>query len=440
MVVSLSATLVFAAGVSPASGDTAVRFEGVASAYGVDFTLSNPSIPIGFVVQGAGPVAQALLSPIRADGFASMPYPGDVAANITGALGSLLLNGLPLPPYPFYASSSLGSPTASADFPGITLTSVSDADRTSASAVAGTSASGFESTADVRATDGGGIATARTKMTGLQLGGILAIGAVESSATVELRADGTLKRSSSLAIGHIGVPGLGIRLPTTTPSQVPVPVPIPGLPQLGSIPLPPIPLPLGGSVIAAPDIGFVDGSFTITLPGAGPTQTFAIPTQTVLDAFAASGFTLTYQPAEETPSGVIAASLLASTVLPAPPANAIANGETPINFAIGRASASIDPTGGQRPSAPVSRAPSGTSGPVSGASPSNSQSAVASSGSSAALSPSTSRAAGAANSATGTTVFGTNLGSAYSFYLVFVGIGLVSLMSTQLLRLLGVRT
>jgi hypothetical protein len=432
--------LVYASASPSASGADTVAFEGVASSYGVDFTLANPSIPIGLVIQGAGPVAQAALSPIVADGFASVPYPGDVVANLPPAIGALLLNGFQVPPYPFYTASSLASPRTTANFPGITLTSDSSTTRTSSSAVAGTPGLGWESRADVRGNDdGSGVATANTKAAVVSVGGLVDISGINSSATVELSSSGVLKRSSSLSIGRISVPGLNVRIPESTPSAVPIPVPIPGLPQIGSIPFPSIPLPLGGTVIEAPDIGFVDGTFTIGLPGLGPAQRFAIPAQPVLDAFKALGLNITYQPASETPTGIIAASLLVSTVLPSPPANEFFNGPTQINFAIGRASASI--AGGASDTPVDLGTGSGDIGSGSVDLPTSLDGSSPTFGSPGmpSLTPTIGRSRAVSPGAT-QAVSSIDLGSAESFYLVFVGLGLVAVLGGQVLRLLGVRT
>ncbi|MFN2537892.1 MAG: hypothetical protein ABR549_07020 [Mycobacteriales bacterium] len=87
----------------------AATFTGSAAAYGIDSTVSNPSVPLGLVVQAAGPAAQATLSSLQqSDTFASFPYPGEGVAGLPGVVGGTA--GVPLPAYPFIVATSLGEP------------------------------------------------------------------------------------------------------------------------------------------------------------------------------------------------------------------------------------------------------------------------------------------------------------------------------------------
>ena len=430
------------AGTGQAEAGTTPTFQGLASAYGFDATLSNPSIPLGLTLQGAGPVAQASLSPIKSDAFASFPYPGDTIANLPGVAGAAFLNGFPLPPYPLYINSSLGDPDRSSNFPGITLEAHSGRTQADAVAALGTDGFGYTSTADVRlGDDGRPVATARTEITGLRLGGVVEISGMVSTVSVRMAADGSLERTSSLSIGRIGVPGLQLTLPHETPSSAPIPVPIPGVPQVGSIPLVPLPIPLGGTTIAAPDIGFVDGTFTVTLPGIGALDPVAVPAAPVLDALGALGIEASYQPAVETADGLVGASLRISTRLPAPPENQIANGETVIAYDLGRATASLGAPQGARPAARPSSAPSstGSATPVAGG-PSTGLGNPAIARPAAPATVSEPASVAAPLTAGSISFGGFRLPSMTAFYLVFVGIAAAGAASSHLLRLLGVRT
>jgi hypothetical protein len=338
--VLLAAPIGLAGAQDAGSGSLQRTFDASAAAYGFDSTISNPSIPIGLVIQGAGPTAQTQLSSLgQANSFASFPYPGDTVAALPGTVSGLF-GGLPLPEYPLIVSTRAGEGRKSANYPGIALGAQSSDNATDASAVLGTDAIGFDSDARIRVTGSEVTAEATTELRGITLGNLVRVTGVESFAKAVLGSDGKVTTSSSMSIGRISVPGLKITIPSQTPEQIPLPIPIPGLPQLPPIILPPVPLPLGGTTIEAPDIGFIDGQFAITLPFLG-TAKFAVPAEAVLAAFKAAGVDITFQAAQVTDTGVVAPVLSVKTVVPAPPDNQIYSGPTPVTFALGRTSASI---------------------------------------------------------------------------------------------------
>jgi hypothetical protein len=342
-----------------------VNFTGIASADGFDVTVSNPSIPLNLVVEGAGPTAQASLSSLQeSDGFASFPYPGQDVVSLPGLLSGAFLAGAPVPAYPLYTQTSYGDPATSANFPGISLTSQSQLSECHATAVVGTAGIGFTADAQVdQASDSSVTAVSSAKFNGIQLGPLLSLSGVVSTASEVLQPDGTFKSSSSLSIADISIPGLALTIPKSTPSSVGIPIPIPGLPQLPRPTLPVIPIPLGGTTLLAPQIGLDNGQFTLTLPIGTGKQTFALPAQAIFDYLKVAGINITYEAAQTTPTSVISPALTFSTVLPAPPPNNYFNGPTPVNITIGLSKASIQ--GSVVPTPPAASSGLGTLGPSS---------------------------------------------------------------------------
>jgi hypothetical protein len=94
--------------------------------------------------------------------------------------------------------------------------------------------------------------------------------------------------------------------------------------------------------VSAPDVGFTDGQFSVTVPGAEPKVT-PVPMADVLAALKSAGYTATYQAARETKNGIVGAGFEISTTLPAPPPGTPAGigGETPVTLSIGFAAAEV---------------------------------------------------------------------------------------------------
>jgi hypothetical protein len=317
-------------------------FDAVASAYGINNGISNPSFPLNLVLTGSGPVSSAHLTSLGgSDAFASFPYPGDTLVGLPGLASGLF--GFSFPSYPLYVATSAGDDPRSANYPGITLSSRSDALVSESRALVGTDVSGFDSASRVAVDGDSGVTSlGQTDFKTLQFGDVFTLSGVRSLAKVV--ADGTsgaLTRSSELSIGAITVPGLQIVIPKQTPGTVPLPIPVPGLGQVPPLTFPPMPIPDGGQTLNAPELGFTDGAFTATLPGQASGQRYVIPTAPVLKAFADHGMTVTFQQAADTKHGVVAPAITFATDFPAPPGNPYYNGVTHATYTLGGAFAEV---------------------------------------------------------------------------------------------------
>lgn len=316
-------------------------FDAYAQGVAVNATLRNESFPLGLVIEGVGPEASSRLNSTgQSDAEASFPYVGPVVPGLLGVAAGLY--GIPNPGYPLQAATQAGDAPADVSYPGITLHADSgQANNSGSAAVVSPSGGGTaDSRVDVLAS-GDVRSLADTAIDGVVIGGTLRLSGVHSTAAVVADAlTGQLSRSSSLSIARIHIPGLAIAVPKTTPGSAPIPVPIPGVPQLPDTPFPPIPLPFGGQTLPAPDIGFKDGYFSMTLPGFGDNQ-YAVPAPAVLDAFAAAGYTMTYQPVRETGTGVEGATFAVGYEAPGFPDNPYFSGPVPITYTIGKVTASV---------------------------------------------------------------------------------------------------
>ncbi|MBA3741361.1 hypothetical protein [Sporichthya sp.] len=323
-------------------------YAAAASANAIDGTFTNQSLPLAFVGQGVGPEADATLDSLgTASANAYFPYIGPIAPGLPGIfLGALF--GLPAPEYPFGASATAGSKPANVSYPGITLHAESGAGSVVGSATVGNDGvSGATSVARVDQTvDGGLSATADVAFNALKFGSNFSLTGFQSHAETVVSAAGKRVTSSSLSIARMTIPGLRITIPPATPGNVPIPVPVPGFGQLPVFQPPPVPFPFGGQTIDAPDIGFVDGTFTITLPFAGGKQAYAVPADAVLDAFRAGGANLSYQPAVQTKTGITGASFNVDYTVPALPPNPYFTGAVPTSFTLGGVTTgvSLDPS------------------------------------------------------------------------------------------------
>jgi hypothetical protein len=353
-------------GAATAKAESTANFEGLANAYGVDATIYNPSVPLGAAIQGAGPTAQAKLGSLdSSDAFASFPYPGDTFVGLPGTAGAIF--GAPTPAYPLFVATQLGDRPADQDVPGVGLHAESGKSAAASRATVGDTASGFDSVARVEQLSDDNVRSFASAVGGVNLVNFVQLSGVQSRAEAVADAvTGKVTRSSYLAISRIVVPGLSVEIPKASPAAFALPIPIPGVGQLPVTDLPPIPFPSGGEMIAAPELGFVNGTFTYTPPApSGKPTTYAIPAQLVLDAFKQAGVTVTYQAAQETPNGVIAPALTFAFQAPALPDNPGFNGPTDFAYAIGRATASVSLTPGTTDlgtTTPVGTTPTGTQG------------------------------------------------------------------------------
>jgi hypothetical protein len=325
-----------------ARADSSGYYEAVAKAVGAGYTLSNETIPLGLVFEGVGPEADARQTSLqRADANAAVPYLGDTIPGLPGTAAGIF--GVPVPSYPLIASTGYGEPPAEVDYPGISMYCESTTASTIARSSIGSPTSGSSASARIdRADDGSVTAHSGSELNALKLGNQLLVSGVQSRAVTTADSSGALTRSSSLSVGRISAPGLSFTIPRSTPGEVPVPVPVPGVPNVPPIPLAPVPVPLGGETVVQPDIGFVNGTFTITLPFAGKTQSYALPAEPVIAAFKQLGITITYQAAQQIPNGVIAPVLSFAYTIPAPPENQYYQGPTPVTFSIGHSLSAVE--------------------------------------------------------------------------------------------------
>ncbi len=367
-------------GAARADDQPLASYVALASSSGVLVGLANDSIPAVPQIEISGPTAQASLDTLgNSLAFASAPYPGSSITGLTQIVGSVF--GAPLPAYPMYTSTDTIGESRDGGAPGLSFHAESQAKTASANATIGSAPSGGESRATVADNTGSGGGLAARGNSAFSLAGtgeIFQLVGVSDLASASVDSAGRITTASDLHFARLIVPGLAIRVPETTPGKVPLVNPIPNLPQPPPAEFPPVPLPYGGQLLHAPELGFANGTFTVTLPTEGP-QRYAIPTQAVLDGLKAAGITATYQQATdilegERKVGIISAGLTLSTTLPSPPVNLGSSGPTTISYGIGRSIASIkglalnrpvagattaDDSGGQEPAAPGVRAEPG---------------------------------------------------------------------------------
>jgi hypothetical protein len=454
---------------SPARADVNASYDAFASGNGFSTVISNESIPTGIDIEGGGPQAQAHQTSLGiGDASAQMPYAGETVPGLPGTGAALL--GMPGPPYPFIAATNRGSAPATVSYPGLTLHAESNPFSTVASAVFGTDASGASSDARVTEQDGGGVGSvSETKANTLQIGPAFTVSDFRTYA--EAVADGTsgaVTRTTHTSIGRIYAPGLVTTFPAQTPGSLPsAPLTIPGAPPLPDPPpLPVLPVPAGGQTFVAPDIGFVDGYFTMTLPSDGATgsdsNTYLVPSGPVIQAFKAAGLTMTFQAPEKLDNGVVSGAVTWEFTMPAPPQNPGFNGPTRVRQSTGAAVATVT----LRPlsSGPAAGVAAGTGSgstvdSATGSSPGNAVGSplgglldgAAAPGSAAGIGqlPSTATApldtvdlVPAAGSATGGTISfaGFSTSSINALYLVLAAIALCGLAAATVLRVMGVRS
>lgn len=339
-------------GAQAAFADDGPSFSGTAKATGVDLVITNSSLPLGLSPEGSGPLAQASLDSLgTSEALSAFPDLGSTVDGIPGLAGALFGN-LPLPAYPLVVASNISRPHIDQGVPGIELHAASSSGLAEARTTVGAMSTGFTSTASVeQLSDKSVQATGQTTF-GVNLLNLVSLSGVSSTAQVTADAlSGALTRKASMSIGQISVAGLSLAIPPSTPGNIPIPIPVPGVPQLPPINLPTLPLPLGGTTLPIPDLGFENGTFTVTLPVLGNALKFAVPASLVLNAFKALGITVSYQTAVNTTTGITAPALTFAFTVPSPPQNNYFNGPTGVSFTLGGSSASVTlhpafPTGG----------------------------------------------------------------------------------------------
>jgi hypothetical protein len=294
-------------------------FTATASADGVRTTVTIRNAPLtDSPVDGGGPSAQAQLgSTGTSRAFSSAPYPGDTAINLPGTAAGFGVPGVPS--YPSYVESNYPlSPPGSADQGPYHLDAKSGRQQSQAEARAGTADSASGATAGTRsnastqvADDGSVLAAAKAETQSLTVG-VLRLGSVTSAATVRLKTDGNLERTTSLDVTGVSVGGVAV--------------------------------------------GFGPSGFTI----AGTTTPFPNADQ-LTSLLAAQKTTLSYLQPVKTSSGTVAPALQITTVQNVP-------GQNPANITLvlGRAVASVEGVAIPKDTPP---AVAGVGGSVGGSTP-----------------------------------------------------------------------
>jgi hypothetical protein len=447
---------------SPARADVTGSYDAFASANGFSTVISNESIPTGIDIEGGGPQAQAHQTSLGiGDASAQMPYAGETVPGLPGTGAALI--GLPGPPYPFIAATGRGSAPVTVSYPGLTLHAESGPFSTIGQAIFGTDASGATSDARVEEEDDGSVtSTSDTKANTLQIGPTFTVSDFHTSALATADGtDGKVRRNTTTSIGRIFAPGLVLTFPAQTPGSLPdAPITIPGAPTPPAPPpLPVLPIPAGGKTFVAPDIGFVDGYFTMTLPTDGisgaPGNKYVVPSAPVISAFKASGLTMTFQAPQELDNGVVSGAVTFDYTAAAPPQNPGVNGPTRVRQSTGAAVATVTlrPLNSGSAVTDAGTGSAGTSGATAGGgSPTGVDSAAAPGGVPAlGQLPSTGTtpldtvdlvpAAGTSQGGSSTIAFaGFSTNSINALYLVVAAIALGGLAVATALRVMGVRS
>jgi hypothetical protein len=316
-----------AAGIAPflcsGSASADATYEAAADATGAKLIFSNQSIPLGVSPQAQGPTAMAKQTSLhQSDGYAAFPDPGQDVVGLPGVAGGAA--HVPLPGYPFAIATSYGDDIRRLSYPGIELSSESGESVTQASATGGSKGAGATSIARVTRDGDAVAATATSDADVLRLGDALVLTGLHASAGALRDATGKLIRTSSLSFTSLSVPGLAMSVPPPPGSSSP--------PQK----------------LTAPQIGFVDGTFTVTLPGA-PANSTPVPAKDVFSAFASAGYRISYQAPQQTTDGIVGAGLQIATTLPAPPPGSPGglSGQTPVTLSMGLSRAEISYRGSQ---------------------------------------------------------------------------------------------
>ena len=294
------ATLLFVPGT--AQGDEeGLRYQAFASADAVRFGLLVPGASaVDQIVDAGGPLAQAVLNSLGTSaGFASQPYPGELAL-IGPGLGATLL-GLPQPPsYPFIAASRHPSTPEAHVEPTAFYRLSSKSDQVASSAEArsghaapdGSSNGGFSQAAASVVREASRVTAEASNRVEALTAGPLRLGAVVSRAKVGRLAGQDPERQSTLEVT--------------------------------------------GASIAGQAVGFSEQG--LVLPG---TNTPLPSSDPLLAALQQAKVKISYLKAEVTPNGVIAPGLQIVTVETLPGADRTVT----VSVTLGRAAASVEASG-----------------------------------------------------------------------------------------------
>ena len=207
--------LLATAGGAPAGATGDIAFVAGASAQGFRSTYV---VPGQFVVEQVwdfgGPVAQSQLDPSGGAAYGSLPFPGESAIVAPGLIANLA--GLPSPPaYPFYASAQYPStPSSDVSDPSGNYALEAKADHVSATATAisrsgskDASVASSESHTSITNSADGVVARAESVSKGLNIAGVLTIGAAASMSESKLVPGHPIERSSKLTLTGVQVAG-----------------------------------------------------------------------------------------------------------------------------------------------------------------------------------------------------------------------------------------
>ena len=214
---AVAAGLPLMAFVTMAPAESSSSYSGVASADGLRITTSAPGfLVVEDFIDAGGPTAQAAVSDVEGNrGFASVPYPGELA--IAGPGLFAIATGHQFPGhYPFYvASANPTTPKNEYDVPGLAMQTQSDASSSSSSARFGPAddgPGGARSTAKVVHGAEGMTSEAAGNADAVKVGPVEVAG-FRSTAKVTRAPGGEPQRSSSMEFSamNIGDTPVGVR-------------------------------------------------------------------------------------------------------------------------------------------------------------------------------------------------------------------------------------
>lgn len=335
-VLGCAAAVVCWPGTARADGGT---FSANAVAYPFRTATTNPSFPLGVPYEGYGPFASTNLTSLgAADAVAAGPYPGPVAVQGPGLIGSV--TGVQVPNYPFYVQTGAGDDPKHVENPLSSLSAASGFSAVTADAVLGSGFSGASAHTRTERLEYGGVhAAAESSYDVLELANNIEIRGLRSLADATSDS-GKLTRTSLLEFDSISAPGLNYQTPCALPPQFGLPENQRKLPCTQS----------KGLVLS-----FRDGHFLASTPD-GSDKGAPVDPGAVEGAFKSIGVTMTYQKPVMTPDGIVGAGLTFASDLPEiPPNDTGIAGVTNQRYEIGFASA-----------AARAGTPTSTSGPATG--------------------------------------------------------------------------
>jgi hypothetical protein len=410
------ALLGFVAPVAGADG-IAVSFDASAVADGVVVTVDNPSIPLGFGIDATAPESRVRLTSLgESSAVATGPYLGDT---LVGALFSLPGGqGVGGADYPFIAATSAGDDPKDVAAPGMSLHAESGLTLAAARAAIGSGVNGATAGARVERVYDGTRAQGESRTDALTLFDKLVLAGVRSTAETEVTDGGRRTNRASMTIGRITAQGLVITVPQTSPVEP-------------------------GREITGPDLGYTDGHFFVVVPGV-VSQRVPLSTAEVAGGLARIGVRMSVEQASVSTTGVVSPAITFSSTLPAPPANPLLNGPTPVSVTVGRAATSVVAHAESGGTARGSDIPS--AGSVSGSAPDANGTAAAAplggvpaAGVAVAAAPPTISGAGLSARPGATERLGLERADLAPVYLAVVLAGLASVVVTSVVRATGVR-